>query len=173
MGSSSHAALSPAQAQAKLKGLDHLDAVVLTKPKWTFCSLRQHPSDRIPLRYKVGADDTRMLGSDNTSHGFVGALVLRTTADAKTCYRWLRTVWVYNNNKNDLVKQKPGKRFGHCTLITHQHKLGAPGSLAGTTGTYDCVILNGHTVVYGESHNAKDATMIESDVETLRDLIGN
>jgi hypothetical protein len=171
MGSSSHAALPPAQARAKLKGLDHLDAVVSTKPKWTFCSLRQHPSDRIPLRYQVAADDTRMLGSDNTSRGFVGALVLPTTTDAKTCYRWLRAVWVYSNDR--FVKQKPGKPFGHCTLITHQHKLGAPGSEAGTTGNYDCVILNGHTVVYGESHNAKDATMIESDADTLRDLIGN
>jgi hypothetical protein len=70
------------------------------------------------------------------------------------------------------VKLHP-KRVGRYTLEIYPHKPGQPGVPAHWTGQYDLVILNGHTVVFGMSHNAAHAALVEADGIKVRDIIGD
>jgi hypothetical protein len=172
--SSTHAAISPAQARARIDRVAHLRAYVDTNMKPMDCSNYLHPAGGLtPIRYQVGVDDTRMPPTaGNTSRAFVSALIFPTTADAAACYHWLRSSAPAIIN-GEQVKPKPPKRIDQYTQEINPRKPGQPGSIAGRTGEFDLAILNGHTLVYGESYNAHDAALVERDGIAIRNIIGN
>ncbi len=177
---SQHAAISPSQARVELAAVPHLRVKVDTKDRTSSCTtVPQRPGGTaVPLRYSVSAVDTRMPAyPGNSDRPFIEALVFPHISEAASCYRFLRasdytTTVSHHGQPLRQVKLHP-KRVGRYTLEIYPHKPGQPGVPAHWTGQYDLVILNGHTVVFGMSHNAAHAALVEADGIKVRDIIGD
>jgi hypothetical protein len=173
--SSPHAAISAVKAEARIDAVADLRAQVVKNVTPMDCSDVVHPAGGLtPVRYQLGVDDARMPpGAENVARAFIGVLVFPTTTDAGTCYRWLRSTPRSAYISGKLVKPKPPRKIDQYTQELNPHKPGQAGSVPGQTGEFDLDILNGHTVVFGESYNAKDAALVERDGLAVRNIVGD
>jgi hypothetical protein len=160
---------------AQLAGVDHLRSYLDTQTKYVFCgATHENPSGTARVRYSVAVEDTRMpLTSGDTGQTFVQAFVYPTAAEATACSHYFRSTGYTSFLSGKRVNPSSAKRVGQYTVEITPYKPNHAGDVPGRTGTFELDILNGHTVLLGESYSAHDAALIEQHAITVRDIIGN